>query len=185
MTANWPDDAGPAYSKYLSKIPTDRLNKAPVITINYYKNPEYDSVSVRLADMAADEGAGNSLKAGISYDEEKAPDVSKWGAYYDPETVNEAPHIDLYTSPLSFEKHAVSIVQTTVPCSIPTAKALLGDIEPDPTTYEARYEGRLNKAPYVKVMYRTSDEDSGVSVDTTFAPLNMVAASEILSKYRS
>lgn len=186
MSANWPDDTGPAYEKYLSRFPMDRLNKAPVITINQYPDPAYNSVSVRLGDMLTDIGEGDSLKAGVVIDEEQPPAQSKWEKYYDPATVNEAPFISIYgSSNLPMDKHAICWVQTTVPVSLPTARVLLGDVEPDPELYEDKYIGRLNIAPIVQLDYNSSDDDSIVSVENVYQPLNIVAANAILSQYKS
>lgn len=186
MTANWSDDTGPAYSKYLSNIPMDRLNKAPMITINKFSNKEYNSVSVRLAQMEADVGAGDSLKAGIEIDDEPAPPVSVWGKYYDPATVHEAPFISLNgSSRMPYEKHSISIVQTTAPLSISTAKEILGGTPPDPALYESRYSDYLNKAPVVTICYGDSDETSRVAIESIPQPLNIPAAEAILSQYRS
>lgn len=181
------DPEGPPFSKYLSLIPPDRLNKAPIISINAFSNPDFNSISVSLADMRADQGAGDSLKAGVSPNDELPPPEEKYADYYDPATLNEAPFISMYgeASGLSFDQHAVCIVQTTVPTSIPTARELLGDAPPDPKLYEIRYQGRLNMAPQVSVNFGTCNDDSTVNVDYNFQPLPMTAASEILSKYRS
>ena len=186
MSANWPDDKGPAYEKYLSRFPMDRLNKAPLITINQFPDPAYNSISVRLGDMLTDIGEGNSLKAGVVIDDEQPPAQSKWEKYYDPATVNEAPFISIYgSSNLPMQKHAVCWIQTTVPISLPTARVLLGDVEPDPKLYEDKYAGRLNMIPVIQMNYNTSNDDSTVSVESVYEPLNVVAADLILSQYQS
>lgn len=184
MTANWPDDPGPAYSKYLSYIPMDRLNKAPIITINSFKNDDYNSVSVRLSLLRADEGAGDTLKAGVYVDSDQGPGEAVWGKYYDPATVNSAPVISMSADPLSFDKHYISSATSKIPLDLPTAKAILGDVAPDPSRYQYRYMGRLNQAPVVKAMYGGSDENSAISVDTCEMSLNIYAADEMLRKYQ-
>lgn len=178
------DVNGPAFVKYLSRIPVSRLNKAPIITISKFPNADYNSISVRLADLAADEGAGNSLKAGISLQGEHAPDTSKWERYYRPESVNAAPMISMYGRGEAYSKHYLSVVPMEVPLRMDEAKKILGDVEPDRALYEKRYEGRLNMAPHVYVQY-TEGKKGGVSVEMTNEPLNLPAAQYILNKYRA
>lgn len=175
----------PPTSKYLSLIPVDRLNKAPVITINAFSNPEYNSVSVRLADLFDDEGAGDSLKAGIKIDDEPAPDQSKWAAYYPPETVNEAPVISIYSGAdkLPFTKWGMCIAQTVIPTRLDEAKKLLGDVPPDPLNY-LRYIP-TNLAPDISVNYGTSAEDSTVTIDVNEQFGSQAAVDVIFAKYRS
>lgn len=180
------DEQGPATSKYLSCIPVDRLNKAPVITINAFSNPDLNSVSVRLADLYADQGAGNTLKAGVCIDDEAGPDESKYAAYYPPETLHEAPVISIYSSAdgLPYSKWGVSIAQTPVPTRLDVAKVILGDVPPRPELYP-KYVLKPNMAPDISVTYGSSDENSNIIVDMNTQFLPMAAAAEILAKYRS
>lgn len=190
MTANWPDDNGPAYSKYLSNIPLDRLNKAPVIVINSYANQDHNSVSVRMADLRADEGAGETLRSAaigiVNENEEAGPPEWKWAPFYDPATVNQAPVISMAGGDtLPARLHHLCIIQREVPTSIAKGRAILDGPYPDPAAFALRFEGRLNMAPAVQIDAAAVGDEAAVSVETAFYGLNLVAANEILSKFRS
>ncbi|CDF40776.1 unnamed protein product [Chondrus crispus] len=175
----------PPTSKYLSFIPVDRLNKAPVITINNFSNEQVNSVSVRLADFFRDEGAGNSVKAGVKIDDEKAPDESKWAKYYDPQTVNEAPIISIYSSvdDLPYTKWGVSIIQTVVPTRLDEGRKLLGDVPPNPDSYK-EYIPNTNMAPDITVSLGATDEQSNVTVDMNTQFTSEAAVEAIFAQFR-
>jgi hypothetical protein len=183
------NEVGPATSKYLSQIPIDRLNKAPMITINRIPGAtdEYNSVSVALVDMARDEAAGNALKAGICIDDalvNDAPPQSKYAKYYPQPTLHEAPFIS-FSDGGTERTRSMAIIQTSVKTSMVDAKAVLGDgVPPSPMLYRAFDNGKLNQAPCCEANRGPSDEQSVVAAPYTTIPLDYVGASLIFKKYR-
>lgn len=118
--------------------------------------------------------------------DEPGPPVEKYSKYYDPATLHEAPHISLYGSDgLPFQKHSLCILQTTVAPNFSEAKNLLGDVPPNPSLYEYRYRGRLNKAPCVQICLGDSESENNVNLEINEQPLALYAAAELLAKYRS
>lgn len=184
MTANWPDDDGAPYTKFLSFIPPDRLNKAPVITINAFPNEEYNGVGVRLADMAADGAAGDAIKAGIPPPLEGSPAAeSLYSKYYDPATVNEAPLVSVFGSAADPNKCGFAVIQCATPLRINESAEILEEL-PEEGMYSRFKPDRLNKAPEVRAIRGATLEESVVAVDTVYQPLNLAAAEVILNQYR-
>lgn len=167
----------------------DRLNKAPMISITNIPGDSdaYNGISVQLADMRADEGAGESLRGGVDIDESlmgSAPDPSKYSKYYPVETLHEAPLISLTDGGTDL-KRSLSIIQCETPTSIENAKVVLGDVDPDPMLFSAyTSKGQLNAAPFVQATYVSSDDDSAVSSDYATIPLDYAGAELIFKKYR-
>lgn len=173
---------GPPLSSYLSRIPLDRLNKAPVITLNAYPNADFNNITVRLADMARDEFAGETLRAGVVVDATPAPAPEKYEKYYPLSTLHEAPLISLEDGGTD-NKRSLFIVQTTVPTSIANGKILLGDgVAPKPALYAAFDGPDLNKAPYPQI-FANGDDSVAYSESATVA-LDYAGAELILKKYR-
>lgn len=181
---------GPDTSKYLSQIPIDRLNKAPMISITKIPGPTdaYNSISVSLVDMARDESAGNSLKAGVFVDEAlvgDAPPPSAYEKYYPQATLHEAPLISLCDGGTELTR-SMAIIQCEAPTSMVDAEAMLGDgVPPSPVLYRAFDNEKLNQAPCCEANRGPSDDESVVAAPFTSIPLDMVGASVILNKYRS
>jgi hypothetical protein len=180
---------GPDTSKYLSFIPLDRLNKAPMISITRIPNSNgsCDSVSVSLVDMARDESAGTTLKAGVKVDPElvsAAPSPGKYASYYPQETLHEAPYISITDRGTDLTR-TLTIVQAAVPTSMTAGAEILAGPPADPIAYRFfDTPSRLNKAPIVQATYVTSNWDSAVSAVSSTIPLDYAGAELILSKYR-
>lgn len=183
MTANWPDDTSAPYTKYLSQIPMDRLNKAPFISMIDVPDTDYNSMSMSLNTIAPDESAAASLLAGIYVDEEEAPSSDIWGKYYDPETVNEAPIITMVgDKDLPYERQYVCVLQSQVKTSITDAWSILDPPPPTELMYGAKYKNRFNKAPYIQVFEPTADSEGSVVVENVTVALNIFNASKIQRK---
>lgn len=184
MTANWPDDTGPAYSKFLPFIPQDRLNKAPIITINSFSNSDYNSVSVRLADMRADEGAGESLRAGVVPNTEPGPSPALWGKFFDPATVHEAPIISINgrAGDYPLASYSLSVTMTPVPTRLTDGQALLDPL-PDPTLYLNRYVGRMNEAPDIVFSQKSDSGEGVVYLNNASVSVSAIQAAQIFSQF--
>lgn len=190
MGASIPDPTGPNTTKYLQFIPADRLNKAPIITLNSFKDPHYNSVSVSMPQLPTDLAAGENLKIGVDtfISSEPAPPSSKYSKFYNLDTIHQAPCVSItYSGEDSHTRPAVCISMTGTPLRVGEARNLLetvggAGIAPDPKLYEPFLEAnRLNVAPVVKA----DRVDSFLEVENVNMPLNLYAANMILEKYRS
>lgn len=196
-----PDLEGPNTSKYLQFIPPDRLNKAPMITLNSFNNAEYNNISIMMPTLPRDIAEGDSVKqtAVADVDEEYVDDVpssSKWAKYYPVDTVNQAPLISInYSKSATPEQSGILLVDAaTVFPTVDLAKEILGkDVVPDPQLYPAFTKEednggmRLNKAPFFTIVAPEQtglNEDGYVSMESTNMPLDTHAAELILNTYR-
>lgn len=184
------NEVGPDTRKYLSYIPVDRLNKAPLISVNAIPGPSdaYNSVSVQLVDMPRDEAAGDSLKAGVYVDPsliDDAPAPAKYEKYFPRETLHEAPLISIQDGGTDL-KRSMLIVQCEIPTSIVEAEAVKGDgVPPNPMLYSKMDNPTLNKAPCVEVLQGETEEGSVVQTPFATIPLDYVGASIIFNKYKT
>lgn len=184
-----PDVNGPSLSSYLQFIPADRLNKAPVISINSFKNDEYNNVSITMPVLPADVAEGDAVRLSTeTVDEylERVPDKSKYEKYYDPATVNEAPIISIaQASGLSPDQWSVSLTMSTIFPTVDQAQTILGnDTPPSPALYPAYTEDRLNIAPAFTIVPSDGDEPGYIGLESVNTPLNSYAAQYILDTYR-
>lgn len=185
-----PDPTGPATQKYLQFIDTDRLNKAPVITINQFKNSDYNSISLSLPILNANIANGDNEKAGVDtfISDDSVPAPSKYAKYYDPKTLHEAPDISVYFHGDSYMQPTVSVSQSETPLRVEMAKEILdnyaGNTPLGPSLYPDFTEDRINKAPVLTIS-DTNESDRRVEIESVNMPLNIFDAELILAKYRS
>lgn len=178
---------GPPHDKYLSRIPIDRLNKAPMITVTNVPGigDAHNSIRVALVDMARDEAAGETLRAGVYVDpalEGAAPAPSKYEEYYPRDTLHEAPIISVQNGGTD-NSRSVSVIQASVKTSMIWAELMLGDgIAPDPAACMWMEGPMMNKAPFAQVI-EAGDKSVAYSEDAT-VPLDYIGANIILNKYR-
>jgi hypothetical protein len=160
-----------------------------MITINRIPggNGAYDSVSVALVDMARDESAGNTLKAGVAVDPalvSAAPAPALYASYYPTATLHEAPLISITDRGTDLTR-SLSIIQCSTPTSMSKAAAALDGPAPSPAAYRAFDKPeRLNKAPCIQATFVSSDFNSAVSSPVATIPLDYAGAAVIFKQYR-
>lgn len=184
------NEGPPSPSLYLSSIPIDRLNKAPLIQITTIPGTgEHNYISVELVDMARDEGAGETVRAGASGMCDPsltgaAPSPALYSTYYPQETLHEAPMISLVDGGTELTR-SMTIIQCETPTSIANGEAVLGDgVPPNPLSFSKMNNATLNQAPHCEALRGASDEESTVNMPMHYVPLDYVGAVNILNKYR-